>query len=485
MAAVGVTLVLLACYLATLLPGVGFSGDTAKFQYIGRVLGTPHQTGYPLYVLLNAAFVRAVPFGSLAWRANLLSAVLAAAACGLLVLVLTRLGCRLPVAAGTALTFGLTVTLWAQAVVAEVYTLHVLACVAALGLLLHWQRAQHNAHLVGAAAVLGLSLGNHLMTLLLVPGIVAFVLLVDRTVLRRQVLLPVVGVAALGLTSYAFIVWRSFNPSPLSYLQSRATSLPELLDVLRGAEFSGRLFGVPFDLLLAERVPNVGRYLREEWSWLLLIVPLGMLRRANLPLAVLLVCWSVADIVFVLNYEVVDVQVFMIVTYLCVAVWLALAFDRIWDGIERRTGQVGALRAIIAALAVVALPFAFARWHWERIEASKNLPAAVRARAAVSAVPDGALLLGPDYESSQFLLYWVLGEGAAEHRRLVVAEEPEARAVASYLRGDGSRDTEGGEAGRGRPVYALAERTVEEVTPFGVRSRRVAADLWRLERGPS
>jgi hypothetical protein len=47
-------------YRATLLTGIG-TGDTAKFQYIGRVLGTPHSTGHPLFILLNAVFVRLAP----------------------------------------------------------------------------------------------------------------------------------------------------------------------------------------------------------------------------------------------------------------------------------------------------------------------------------------------------------------------------------------------------------------------------------------
>ena len=57
--------------------GNQFSVDTTKFDYLGLVLGTAHPPGYPLYTMLNAAFVRIVPWGSVAFRANLLSAVFA------------------------------------------------------------------------------------------------------------------------------------------------------------------------------------------------------------------------------------------------------------------------------------------------------------------------------------------------------------------------------------------------------------------------
>jgi len=62
-------------YGATLLPGAGYSGDVAKFQFVGWSLGTPHATGYPAWMLASHAFTRLLPVGSIAWRANLLSAV--------------------------------------------------------------------------------------------------------------------------------------------------------------------------------------------------------------------------------------------------------------------------------------------------------------------------------------------------------------------------------------------------------------------------
>jgi hypothetical protein len=46
--------------------GNHFSIDTTKFDYLGLVLGTAHPPGYPLYTMLNAAFVRIVPWGR--WR---------------------------------------------------------------------------------------------------------------------------------------------------------------------------------------------------------------------------------------------------------------------------------------------------------------------------------------------------------------------------------------------------------------------------------
>ena len=40
-------------YARTLAPGLVALLDTPMFQFIGRVLGVPHNPGYPLYVLLT------------------------------------------------------------------------------------------------------------------------------------------------------------------------------------------------------------------------------------------------------------------------------------------------------------------------------------------------------------------------------------------------------------------------------------------------
>jgi hypothetical protein len=471
-----VAVVLLPCYLLTMLPGTGFSGDTAKFQYVGEVLGTPHNTGYPIYTVLDAAIVRLVPFGTVAWRANLLSALFATAACALLVPVLVGVGCRRVVAAGVAVTFGFTVTLWSAAVVAEVYALHVLVLVALLALLLRWQRERRERDLAAAVLLTGLALGHHLLILLALPGLVLFVLLVDwRAMLRRRVLGAAALGVGLGLGSYAYVLWRSAVAGPTTYLGSRATNLSQLLGVLRGDEFAGELFAFPWQHIREIRIPNAERYLHEEWAKALLFVPLGFVRRFWSPLTALLLAWAAVDVVFVINYDVVDVQVFMLPTYVCVAVWVALGLD--W--------LVGRWR-IVSAVAAVALSVVFASWHWHRVDESKNLPAARRASAVVEAVPRGSLVVASDYQTEQFLLYPLLGEGVAAERDVAVVEDDvPVRAVARHVREGGAVPVVGRTSSQGRAAYAVSPRTLRQLRPLGVRGDRVGDHLWRLVPAPT
>ena len=77
----GLTLCLagLYAYTATLAPTV-LEGDAALYQYTPYVLGVTYPTGYPLYILLGKVWLTLLPWGEVAWRMNLFSAVCAALA---------------------------------------------------------------------------------------------------------------------------------------------------------------------------------------------------------------------------------------------------------------------------------------------------------------------------------------------------------------------------------------------------------------------
>ena len=61
---IGVTLFALVLYILTLAPSV-MPGDYAEFQMSAAVLGVPHPTGYPFYIMLSKLFTL-LPFGDVA-----------------------------------------------------------------------------------------------------------------------------------------------------------------------------------------------------------------------------------------------------------------------------------------------------------------------------------------------------------------------------------------------------------------------------------
>src|SRR4051812_50054083 len=78
----GVALAAFAASLLTLSRGV-LGGDAGELQFVPPILGLTHPTGYPLQVLLHYV-VSQVPMGSVAYRLNLVDALIAAGAVGTL-----------------------------------------------------------------------------------------------------------------------------------------------------------------------------------------------------------------------------------------------------------------------------------------------------------------------------------------------------------------------------------------------------------------
>src|SRR6058998_3597350 len=173
----------LIVYILTIVPTVALV-DSGELTDAAWSLGNAHPPGFPLFLLLTHLFTR-LPFGSVAWRCNLASAVFSAAASGfvalavgeMLLLPVTRkrearkkrarqaepvaqpiiIVALIMIAAG--LLFAFSKTLWAYATETEVYALNSAMMVAIAWLMLLWARTRSNAALYAAALLFGLALG--------------------------------------------------------------------------------------------------------------------------------------------------------------------------------------------------------------------------------------------------------------------------------------------------------------------------------------
>lgn len=204
-------LIPLLVYLPDISPYVG-RADTFEFQVVGPQLGIAHPSGYPLYTLICKLF-SLLPFGTVAWRVNLSSAVFAALGAGFLFLALDTLASRpgaWPVAFLSAMMMAFSPTLWSRAIEAEVYALN--ACLVAVGLWLavRWHRGSLAPDRAWPAfgALLGLALASHVtlgaLGLLVVPGLLSRRL---RPPWRAWGLALVLGLAGVALYAYIPLRW--------------------------------------------------------------------------------------------------------------------------------------------------------------------------------------------------------------------------------------------------------------------------------------
>lgn len=165
--------------------------DAGEFITAAKVLGVPHPPGTPLFVLLGHVWADVLPAGAYAWRTNLMSACFSAAGAGCLFLVAHRLlvgeagWLRIGGAAAAAILSAFTFTGWQNSNETEVYTVATFSIAAICWLCLRWRdvrgtpRATHILLLV--VYIAALSIGNHLLALLVGPAVLVFIAHTLRT----------------------------------------------------------------------------------------------------------------------------------------------------------------------------------------------------------------------------------------------------------------------------------------------------------------
>jgi hypothetical protein len=203
-------------YRSTLLPGVDF-GDTGSFQAAVRDLNLSPRQAYPLYFALGN-LTAWLAGGEPAFGLNLFSAVAGALAAGVLTLVACELTGSLAAGLVGGLMLASSYTFWTQAIIAEVYALHLMMMGLVLIALLWWDRRPGPGRLAVVFGLYALSFGNHLMTVLLAPAIVIFIATSPggvRLLFSRPVILLAAVTAVAGACQYfwnASYLWHLPDP---------------------------------------------------------------------------------------------------------------------------------------------------------------------------------------------------------------------------------------------------------------------------------
>ena len=185
----------LAGYIATLAPSVTF-WDAGELIAASKILGIPHTPGTPFFVTLAHVWAQLIPVGEYAWRTNLLSATFSAAGAGFWFLTahealryslagLEPAAARLLRAGGggaAALASAFSYTQWQNSNETEVYAVATFTIAAVVWLALRWRASRGTTHaskmLLMAVYLGGLSMGNHLLALLVGPALVGFLAVV-------------------------------------------------------------------------------------------------------------------------------------------------------------------------------------------------------------------------------------------------------------------------------------------------------------------
>jgi transmembrane protein TMEM260 (protein O-mannosyltransferase) len=327
-AALLVAVAAFALYRATLLPGVDF-GDTGSFQtMVGSPLITPRD-GYPLYFAIGTAIL-GLTGGDPAHALNLASAIEAAVAAGLIVLVAVELSGSIAAAVGVALLFATSYTFWSQAIIAEVYALHIAFVALTLLLLLRWANVPSGGRLFAFFAVYAVGFGNHLSMILLLPGYAIFLLLAAprgwRSMVAPSVIVMAAACAAVGALQY---LW---NLRTLWLLPDPPHNVVDALqrfwfDVTKSDWRDTMVMNVP-QSRLGDHLAMYWFDLRQQFGVagpLLAAAGLLQLALTNARRAILLLTLFAANALFAYSYNVGDAHVFYLPSHLLLALMAAPA----------------------------------------------------------------------------------------------------------------------------------------------------------------
>jgi tetratricopeptide (TPR) repeat protein len=203
-------------YLFTLCPTF-YWRDSAEFVDAAFALGVAHPAGFPTYLPL-ANLLTYLPLGPIAFKINLLSALMGAAASTALFYLTRKLivtlggqisGRSLVFCCTTALTFAFSFSLWESSVSAEVYAGTGLVSALLLLWAIVWAETGDVRFLVAGSFLLGLGAGLHATAGFFLPALLLFVILNYKGRLKPADLVMVLFFFIIGFSVYMYLPFRS------------------------------------------------------------------------------------------------------------------------------------------------------------------------------------------------------------------------------------------------------------------------------------
>jgi hypothetical protein len=383
---------LMGLYLRTIAPGLtwaNYGSDGGDLIAAAATGGVAHPSGYPLYLLLARLF-QFLPIGSLAFRTSLLSALAVTIAA---VLVFELAARSLPLSNGhpnwpaglaSAYAFGLAPLVWSQAVIAEVYGVHILFVVILLFLtsvpLPRFFTPRRLDLCLGLA--FGLGLGNHLTTILLLP--LLFSALPES---RLPSLLRRIASLGAGLLIYLSLPLRALQNPPINW--GNPVTLDGFLWLVTAEPYQEQLLTLS-PALVWERLRAVAGLLLDQAGLPgLILAVVGLVFFFKLSSLHRNLIWTMAVFsAFSLVYETSDFFVYLLPVCLGFSIWIGIGLAGVLTVLPQRLARLGPY----LGLTFILFLFLLAANHRQLVDASQDLRAETFGREVLSRAPQDAIV---------------------------------------------------------------------------------------------
>jgi len=409
--------------------------DSAELTTAAATGGLLRATGYPLYLLIGR-FWSLIPIGDVGYRMNLFSAFNGA----LTVFLTDRILLRLKVGNWAAFgALGLLATapfFWSLSLVAEVYTLHTTLMALLILLLMRWGEQPTSEALAVVTLALGLSMGHHLATALLVPGVVFYVLTTypRQALAPRSVILALIGLGV-GLSVYLCLPLRYLSSPLFNYAGTynaagqftpvNLASFDGLWWLITGKSFAAKMFAYQGADLWQEVVWFIGHLTRA--FFVIGIGPgllgLGLLLRRNWQLGGMLFLMFACSAFFYIDYQVMDKETMFLPAYIVWAIWVSLGTQEILNWVNQigsEDMQIWSGRILKGTLVTTVLLAAL--WTGPAVDLSDDWSARARGEAILSQIAPDALVLG-----------WWDTVPVIQYLQLVEEQRPDVHAINRFL----------------------------------------------------
>jgi hypothetical protein len=326
---------------------------------------------------------------------------------------------------------------WALSLIAEVYTLHTALMAGIILLLLRWAEEPTPRRLAGVGLLVGLSMGHHAATALLIPGCVWYVAttILPRWDLARRSLLPALAALLVGLSIYLYLPWRYAAMPAFNYAGTYTASgafapvnlrTPDgLWWLISGRAFTGLMLGYGE----ADLAREAGHYAIQLWQAFFGVgigpglLGLFLLLKRDWRLGGMLLAMFLLSAGFYIDYRVADKNTMFLPTYLLWALWLGVGYQRLLDWAHQENniliqkwGQV-LVRGLIAGAVLAAVA-----WNWRLVDLSDDWSARRRGETILSQVGPRALIFG-----------WWDTVPVIEYLQQVEGQRPDVQAINRFL----------------------------------------------------
>lgn len=379
------------------------SGELAAVQY---TLGIAHPTGYPLFTILGYLFLQLPLFASKIFQANFLALLFTSVSTVFLSKFLNEIllqykgkvlennFIRIIAIITSVLVLGLSATFWFQSTSVEVYSLHLLLISISLFVLIKAFLRNENKYWYLFAYLFGLSLTNHMTSILIIPS--AVFLYFRKFGFKKEALifgikLSIITILSAGIV-YLFLPIRALQSPELNW--GNPINFENFWRHFTGAQYQVWIFS-SFDSSKKQLTYFINNIPNEFYypSILFIITGIFSLFKKNKIIFIFTFLLLLVTIFYSINYDIVDIDSYFLLAYISLVVFFAFGLLTAVEFIKSLKYQKSFL-----ILAFLIIPLSQALNNFKNVNQSDNYIFEDYTKANLSTLPNNSIIFSYQWD---------------------------------------------------------------------------------------